>query len=72
MIRESFKVHTYAAGKLARAIPEPMAPIFEVVTIRPHPDLWAMALADAGGDASRIEIVTPTHLVVHRAGWDAR
>jgi hypothetical protein len=40
----------------------PQAP---VTVTTPHPGMWAEALRQADGDARRIEIVTPTRLVVH-------
>ncbi|MGF1661876.1 MAG: hypothetical protein ACFCVG_05310 [Kineosporiaceae bacterium] len=38
---------------------------FPVVVTTPHPGLWREALREAEGDARRIEIVSPTNLVVH-------
>jgi hypothetical protein len=42
----------------------------EPVTIvqRPHPGLWAAAMAAAEGDAGRITIVRPGYLEVDRSG----
>jgi hypothetical protein len=39
--------------------------VHEVTVVRPNPVLWKAALAQAGGDAKRIEIISPTNLVVH-------
>jgi hypothetical protein len=38
---------------------------FPVVVVKPHPGLWREALREAEGDARRIEVVTPTKLIVH-------
>jgi len=35
-----------------------------------HPAVWADALRQAGGDPDRIEVVSPTSVVIHnRADW---
>jgi hypothetical protein len=36
-----------------------------VISIRPHHALWKEALRQAGGDARRIQVLSPTKLVVH-------
>ena len=38
---------------------------FPIVVVKPHPALWREALREAEGDARRIEVVTPTRLIVH-------
>jgi hypothetical protein len=45
-------------------------PTEPVTAITVHPEVWTDALRQAGGDASRIEIISETSVVVHnRSDW---
>ncbi|GEM_PF-6617268 len=50
------------AKKVARA---GQAKVHEITVIKPNPVLWRAALAQADGDAKRIEIVSESNLIVH-------
>lgn len=64
MTRPEFQVHTYAAGRRRKPTPTP-AP--ETAHVRVDPRVWQAALDLAGGDVSRLTVVSPTEVTVHNS-----
>lgn len=62
MIREDFRLHA-SAGGIRR--PVRVRRTNDIILVKVTPDVWTTALALAGGDLSRIEVIGPSDVRVH-------
>lgn len=63
-MRDTFKVHQYAAAKLKR-YRAPKVNVAPVHVFKVDDAIWRAALREAGGDARRIEIVGRNEVIIH-------
>lgn len=64
LVRDAFKVHTYAVMKKKTF---PRRPSNPVQTSQVHPLVWEQALKAANNDALRIEVLSEREVIVHNS-----
>jgi hypothetical protein len=60
VIGREFRLHRNAAVRYRPRTPAPQP----VTVTRPNPDAWKLALTLAGGDASRLVVVSENEIIV--------